>query len=162
IELPRRFIRHLAHVAAGVTLIIAFYAIYIINPAMLRAMGPTPFLAGLKDQFRACLHLRKYHQALQEAVAAQKQQYNLADLKTTIGASAVDVFGQSQSLAILNDLNYRPRPAFQSFESYTPYLIRRNYEHYLKTPPDFVLLQFGTVDGRYIPQDDSLTLAWLL
>jgi hypothetical protein len=40
--------------------------------------------------------------------------------KNLVGRAPVDVFGYSQDYAIANDLNYVPRPVFQSYSVYGP------------------------------------------
>jgi hypothetical protein len=44
------------------------------------------------------------------------------NIRSTIGRSSVDVMPWESSIAILNGLNYQPRPIFQSYTAYTPAL----------------------------------------
>lgn len=154
--------RAVAHVASLPVLCLAIVALSVSDPTKITRMRPDFFLVDAWQGLRDAVQVGTRYRALRESVAAQARQYDLAELKAVIGSNAVDVFGQGQSLAILNGLQYRPRPAFQSFESYTPYLIRRNYDYYVTSPPPFVLFKLGTVDGRYPAQEDSLALASIL
>ncbi|MGH7250179.1 MAG: hypothetical protein ACREGC_04330, partial [Minisyncoccia bacterium] len=147
---------------AGTGMGLALYAIWLAIPSVIKSMEPSVVFSQLKGELVLCFELPKYHRRLEISLILQKEKYALGDLKKTLGSGTVDVFGQHQSLAIINGLNYRPRPAFQSFEAYTPYLIRRNYEYFLTSPPDFILFNLGTIDGRYPAQEDSLALASIL
>ncbi len=73
-----------------------------------------------------------------------------------IGNNTVDVFPWDSEIIIENGLNYKPRPVFQSFSAYTERLQRKNYEFYLKTPPEYLIYNSETIDGRYAMNDDFL------
>ena len=70
----------------------------------------------------------------------------------------VDVYPWQQSLPLAYDLDYRPRPAFQSYCAYTPELARLNAEH-LQGPaaPQNILFDIGTDDValRHYPTADD-------
>ena len=151
-----------ARISGAALLFLAIIAHSRIDPELFVHMRPAVFCAETWQDLRVALQVNVKIRQLREALASQAQLYDLGDWKTIVGSNPLDVYGQAQSLAILNGFNYRPRPAFQSFESSTAYLMRRNYEYYLTSPPSFVLYGNETIDGRYPAQDDSLAQAWIL
>ena len=87
----------------------------------------------------------------------------LPTLRNMIGASSLDVFGQDQSYAIFNRLNYRPRPVFQSYMAYNLPLMRLNERFYLSpAAPDYVLFRLAPIDHKFPPLEDAWTLRCLL
>jgi hypothetical protein len=94
---------------------------------------------------------------------AERDRAQLPRLRQTIGNSTVDVFGQSQAYALFNDLNYRPRPVFQSYCAYTPALMELNNRAFASNAaPDFVLFKLEAIDGRFPPLEDAPLLRTLL
>lgn len=88
--------------------------------------------------------------------------YAMPALRAVVGAGAVDLFNYEQGLLLLNGLNYRPRPVFQSYSAYTPALLSKNLGFYRSArAPEFVVVKIQTIDGRHPMQDDSLALAEL-
>lgn len=73
-----------------------------------------------------------------------KKQIDLSDMK-----GSVDIYPWDQSFVIAYGLDYRPRPLFQSYSVYTPYLIEKNIE-FLKSnrAPDNILFSIKEIDGR--------------
>jgi hypothetical protein len=82
-------------------------------------------------------------------------------IRSTIGQSSVDVMPWESSLAVLNGLNYQPRPISQSYSAYTPWLDNLNVRFLTSTnAPDFILYacaQAMAIDGRPAAWDESLT-----
>ncbi len=77
--------------------------------------------------------------------------YPLPDLE-----GSVDIFPWDQTILLANNLDYNPRPIFQSYSVYTPKLIKKNIEH-LNSPraADYLLFDIKTIDGRYPSLDDG-------
>ncbi len=73
---------------------------------------------------RACV---KSMSGLLEAERARSQ---LPTIRGLIGQASVDVFGHAQAIAFFNDLNYQPRPVFQSYAAYNPHLMQLNNQCY--------------------------------
>jgi glycosyltransferase involved in cell wall biosynthesis len=75
-----------------------------------------------------------------------------------IGYSTVDlIYSNSQGLILINNLNYCPRPVFQSYSAYTPELLELNGKHFEKiNGPKYVLIKLGTIDNRLAIADDSI------
>ena len=80
-----------------------------------------------------------------------------------IGGASVDVFGQFQSYALFNGMNYRPRPVFQSFVAYNRPLMRLNEAFYAsKAAPEYVLFDLEPICYRFPPLEDGWVLRELL
>jgi hypothetical protein len=87
----------------------------------------------------------------------------LPHLRENIGQSSVDVFGYDQIYAIFNELNFHPRPVFQSYLAYNAALMRLNDKFYLsRAAPEFVLFNLTPIDRRFPPLEDSFVLRDLL
>jgi hypothetical protein len=80
-----------------------------------------------------------------------------ATILNEIGNQTVDVFPWDAAFVLENKLNYAPRPVFQSFSAYTPYLAMLNYQHYLQHAPAYVLYDYASIDERYPFADDCET-----
>lgn len=67
----------------------------------------------------------------------------------TIGNKSIDIFPWEQSFLIYNNLNYRPRPVFQSYAAYTPELDKKNAV-FLKSKysPEYLLFSNHSIDTR--------------
>ena len=59
-------------------------------------------------------------------LAEAKNKFYLPRISAVVAGRTVDVFGYRQGIAILNGLNYVPRPIFQGYSAYTPSLIELN------------------------------------
>jgi len=87
------------------------------------------------------------------------QRWGVPRVRKAAGNHSLDVFGFDQAIAIYNQLNYRPRPVFQSYSAYSPELARLNADFYRSERiPDFVLLKILSIDQRLPAMDDSAVL----
>jgi len=96
---------------------------------------------------------RGWELAWQDACA----KHRLPQIQDVVGRGTVDVVNYEQAVALLNGLNFTPRPIFQSYSAYTPRLAWRNLRFY-RTPataPDYVLWKHATIDGRFPTLDDA-------
>jgi hypothetical protein len=88
------------------------------------------------------------------------------DLRNTIANSPVDTYPWETLIAAANDLNWTPRPVYQNYISYTPFLDRANQQFYDgKLAPDFLVWHhhsFADIDTRYPFSSDPLTLQAIL
>lgn len=88
---------------------------------------------------------------------------DLLKTKATVGRASVDVLGFEQAVALYNDFNYQPRPVFQGYSAYTPYLSRLNYDYFASDKaPEYVLFKLQTIDGRLHTMDDPHVLRLLV
>jgi len=87
----------------------------------------------------------------------------LPKIRAMVGQSSVDVFYSEQGLAFLNDLNFTPRPVFQSYTAYTAKLLQLNAAFYLgPNAPEFVIYKQQPIDNHWPMLEDSLALLVLL
>jgi hypothetical protein len=76
---------------------------------------------------------------------------------------SVDVIPNVQSAVLAHGLSYRPRPVFQDYAAYTPWLMDLNRAHYRSAQAaDYVLFRPDTIDGRYPLLDQGTTVNELL
>ncbi|HRI80888.1 MAG TPA: hypothetical protein PLF88_00475 [Opitutaceae bacterium] len=94
---------------------------------------------------------------------AERNNYDLRKVRETVGRSSLDVLGFEQAIALYNRFNYQPRPIFQGYSAYTPYLARLNHDYYASDrAPEFVLFKLQTLDGRLAMMDDPHVLRLLV
>jgi hypothetical protein len=121
-----------------------------------------PFRA-IPQNLRSLLKPGEYKQQMIELQKAQLAGIGLPKVREIVGRSVVDVFGLDQSYAVFNDLNYLPRPVFQSYMAYNTALARMNEQFYFsKKAPEYVLFRLTPVDRRYAPLEDAAVLRDLL
>lgn len=81
-----------------------------------------------------------------------------ASIKDKIGSASIDVFPWNIHLLFENELNYKPRPVLQSYSAYTKKLEELNFNYYNSNKrPQFVLLDYGSIDNRYPLFDEPKT-----
>ncbi len=92
----------------------------------------------------------------QAELATVRDREALAARLGLVGRGSVDVYDFNQGVALLQSLNFRPRPVPQGYTVYTPRLGELNRRHYAgDRAPDFVLWRMGTIDARFPSQDDA-------
>ncbi len=85
-----------------------------------------------------------------------------AGILTRIGKQDVDVVGSEISIVHYNNLNYNPRPVFQSYSAYNEPLAQLNAAAYKSSKgPEVVLFHFGSIDRRHPFWDEPLLLKTL-
>jgi hypothetical protein len=100
---------------------------------------------------------------LRAQLAEAKSAHALPRVRADVGDRTVDVFGYEQGIALLNNLNYTPRPIFQGYSVYTPALVNANTAFYSSArAPDYVLFKYQTIDDRYPALDDASVLRQVL
>jgi len=136
----------------------------------LQSLFFTPVFGSLQQPFRALaynarclLKPAEYRQRMNDVVDAKRREASLPRFRDIIGPASVDVFGHQQIYALLNDLNYRPRPVFQSFVASNVQLMRFNEQFYLSdAAPEYVIFSLGGIDRRFAPLEDALALRHLM
>ncbi len=107
----------------------------------------------------------RHRAELEQKLAGQRELNQLPEIADTAGRERIDYFGSQQGILILNGLNYRPRPmGGGAFNVYSPYLMRLNRD-FLRDParrPAFYVVRPGSIDNRFVTQDDGLALQDLL
>jgi hypothetical protein len=121
-----------------------------------------PFRA-IPANLSALLRPAEFQQQMRELQKTQLAETDLPRIRKLVAHAPVDVFGQDQVYAIVNDLNYRPRPIFQSYMAYNTALARMNEQFYFsKSAPEYVLFRLTPVDRRFAPLEDGAVLRNLL
>lgn len=91
-------------------------------------------------------------------------------LRQTMGDRSVDTYPWETSYVAANDLHWRPRPVFQSYTAFTPYLDQKNAAFFAsREAPDYLLWELdhwmgpvGSVDHRYLLSDEPHTIRQIL
>ena len=152
-------------------LLLGMTLIALVSPYMLLFLIRPQFFAELLPRVSgrivgnaiAFVYPSDFRAMLDDELSRIKQESALPGMKRLIGQESVDVFGYEQAIALLNDLNYQPRPVFQGYSAYTPFLVARNRDYYLgATAPAFVILKYQTVDDRFAAEDDAGALEVIL
>jgi len=111
----------------------------------------------------ALLRPGEYLRRENAAFAENRRRAQLPRFRELIGSARVDVFGYRQAFAILNDLNYRPRPNFQSYGACNADMMRLNERFYLsRAAPEYVLFEFLLLDRKWPSLEDGYVLRQLL
>lgn len=117
-------------------------------------------LLGRADFMAAPLRMRL---ALQETRDRDRLKPLFPWLGRLVGDASIDLFSFNQGLLFTQNLNWRPRPVFQSYSAYTPYLLRKNGDFYASDQaPDYVVLSSPAVDVRLYAHEDSQALQEIL
>jgi hypothetical protein len=157
----RRVERTPALVAAlGVVIAVsAFMGFTQVPPNALLLRIPTQIGYSLRN----LTHLADLHQRREAEWLAVGRSAALPQVSARVGRARIDMVTWQQGMILLNDLNYAPRPVFQSQLAATPRLARLNESYFLgPKAPDFVLFQLGAIDNRLPTGDDGLALMALL
>lgn len=124
----------------------------------------------LRTSFRQLIDFKGYEQDLLSESATLLDPARLGDRTLAmIGDSPVDTYPWEISFIPANDLNWRPRPAFQSYFTYTPWFDRKNDEFFRSDrAPAFLLWDIDrgdrleSIDRRYLLNDEPLTILQIL
>jgi hypothetical protein len=75
----------------------------------------------------------------------------------------VDIITNTQSSVLAHGMQYRPRPVFQDYAAYTPWLVERNRAHYDgAAAAQYVFFRPETIDNRYPLLDQGAGASELL
>ncbi|MFY9227040.1 MAG: hypothetical protein WAQ98_30485 [Blastocatellia bacterium] len=90
-------------------------------------------------------------QQYKEEISRLQQLFPLPKL-----TGSVDVHSYLQLTAIAHNFDYKPRPIFQSYSAYSPYLADINLKYLQNSPPDNIVFSSHVIDERFPSLDDSL------
>jgi len=122
-----------------------------LTPHTLLTRGPANWLA-LVDFDTTRAQMREYDGALKRGMPLPPA------MRERIGDQTVDVFPWEIAYVWTNDLNWRPRPVFQSYTAYTPRLDRMGADLYnSEAAPRFILYMHQAIDTEHPCQVDSQT-----
>lgn len=159
---PGATIRHIAYTINLLVFAICLFGLFLHAPvAVTNCVAHTT--ARIHQAWNVVTNLPARAKQLHGQLTVAKAAYALPRVQTEVGRQTVDVFGSEQGIALLNDLNYMPRPVFQGYTAYTPALIKANTEFYSSIQaPAYVLFKYQTIDDRYPGLDDAGVLKQLL
>lgn len=108
---------------------------------------------GILEDFEGFRARREYERGLLIEFSA------LPEIQARVGNDPVDLLTQDQGILFINGLNWTPRPAFQSYITYTPALqeVNARFLEGEQAPP-WLLYRFGTIDERFPNMDDAAAL----
>jgi hypothetical protein len=81
--------------------------------------------------------------------------------QATVGRSSIDFYGHEMGLLLLGRFNYQPAPmCCGSYHVYNRYFKELNLRHFSdpQQRPEYLLLKLQSIDQRFVPGDDSLSL----
>jgi hypothetical protein len=146
--------------AAGIEIVLRDHGFpYAFNPAQLLAGA----CAKTYDHVTNLLHPVQRWRASQEEYTRVAAAHALPRIRAVVQDRTVDILSQEQSLILFNHLNWRPRPVFQSYCAYTPYLISANAQFLAGArAPEFLIVNLRPVDGRLPALEDGAALLQIL
>ena len=104
-----------------------------------------------------------YCEVMNQRLQSERARMALPEFSKIASSGTVDFLGNLPSYAVLNSLNYRPRPVFQSYAAYNAALMKLNREFYLsEARPNYVICFLAPIDSRFPPLEDAPTLRNLL
>lgn len=78
------------------------------------------------------------------------------------GRKKIDIFPWEISLAYACDLNWAPRPVFQSYSAYTHKLDYLNADYYKRSAPEVLFYELKNIDNKYPIFDEPETFQVIL
>jgi hypothetical protein len=81
------------------------------------------------------------------------------NVKILVGQKPIDIIPWEISLVPANQLNWKPRPVFQSYAAYTNTLDDKNFESLSKEERDYIFYQFQSIDNRHPFFDEPKTFS---
>jgi hypothetical protein len=139
----------ISHFAHGYVLILAFaYLTVNLGVFIPHVQALTPARVGA--QLSSLLNLKAFQTRLNEISAADLAQIKLPEKALRlVGKKPIDIVPWEVLLAEANQLNWKPRPVFQSYSAYTRFLDSANYKSLSSAPRDYIFYNFASIDGRH-------------
>jgi hypothetical protein len=120
-------------------------------------------MTNLPARIFSYVHLDETAGRLAEKQLEFMDSYRLPEsLRHRIGKSTVVIFPSDILIAKANELTWNPRPIFQSYSAYTPYLDHVNATHVEQRGPAMAIISWGSIDGRLPFIEEPLTWMTLL
>lgn len=114
------------------------------------------FPARLTSNAAALAQVASLPQRWDEELAVEQKRGAIPELAALVGSAEVDIFNFNQGLAHLSEITLRPRPVFQGYSAYTPYLGALNQSFYNSAKaPELIVWRQQTIDRRFPTQDDA-------
>lgn len=159
---PRAMVRYTGYAINLLLFVICLFGIFLQKPmALTTCVADT--VGRVHRTWSVVTDLRTATGQLRAQLIKAKAAYALPRVQAEVRDQTVDVFGYEQGIALLNDLNYTPRPTFQGYSAYTPTLINANTAFYSSAQaPAYVLFKYQSIDDRYPTLEDAGVLKQLL
>ncbi|NET62814.1 MAG: hypothetical protein F6K47_44025, partial [Symploca sp. SIO2E6] len=121
-----------------------------------KVLNPKP--AALVSKASSLLNLDQVKEQTTAASLNSLAAVKLPDNVTTlIQDQPIDIVPVEISMAAANNLNWQPRPIFQSYVAFKTSLDNANLNSLVTQPRDYLLYQFTTIDGRHPFFDEPAT-----
>lgn len=160
---PRSDKRHLFSVALAVAIVILVTGTFALRGATFLVAAKAGIIPKLSDTATAVFAPMAFKRNLDAYLESMRREARQPQFAAIIGTEPVGVLNYDQDIAILNGLNYRPHPVFQSYSAYTPELQRRNAAFFdSAAAPEYVLWRPGTIDARFPTLDDGRVILKIL
>ncbi|NES20329.1 MAG: hypothetical protein F6K41_15700 [Symploca sp. SIO3E6] len=121
-----------------------------------KVLNPKP--AAFMSKASLLLNLNQVHERTTAAslknLAAVKLPDNVIPL---LQDKQIDIVPVEISIVAANNLNWKPRPIFQSYVAFKTSLDKANLNSLVAQPRDYLLYQFLTIDGRHPFFDEPAT-----
>ena len=115
------------------------------------------------NRFSHLTNLNALKKSTQEASANNLSAIKLPEkIVSKLEGKQVDIIPFEISLVAANDLDWKPKPAFQSYVAFTSLLDNANLKSFSSHPRDYILYQFASIDGRHPFFDEPATFFYLL
>ncbi|MDD1464998.1 hypothetical protein MEO43_06675 [Dolichospermum sp. ST_sed5] len=146
-----------------------FYCFILIASIFIAGSGLSPVVQGRKLLLNNVIHnivsISDLNGLKTEII--RKSKLDLVDLhlpnyvKKLVNKKTIDIIPWDISLVPANNLNWVPRPAFQSYSAYTNKLDNLNFESMSKSPRDYIFYNFQSIDGRHPFFDEPKTFFYV-
>ncbi len=125
------------------------------------------FYSKRYNNFSTIFKIRNFEKNINNYSKKYLQNYVIdKKILNTISQAPVDIYPWETAYVFANSLNWHPRPVFQSYIAYTPWLDAKNADFIKSTSaPDFILWNvknnknnFISIDNRYLLSDEPNTI----
>ncbi|MDJ0674191.1 MAG: hypothetical protein QNJ36_02115 [Calothrix sp. MO_167.B42] len=117
-----------------------------INTASLRNLAPVKIIDNVSTIFNLSQLEKQIHTSSKTNLSGAKLPEKIVKI---IKDKPIDIVPWEISLVAANNLNWKPRPIFQSYSAYTSFLDQTNSKSLLKNPRDYIIYQFTSIDRRH-------------
>ena len=120
-------------------------------------------ISTLKSNISLWIQPEKYKLSLIENSRIQLSIIKFpSKVREIIGDAPIDIVPSEISLVAANNLNWRPRPIFQSYSAYTKYLDDANFNNLTRGDKKYLIYSFNSIDGRHPFFDEPRTFFYTL
>jgi hypothetical protein len=124
---------------------------------------PAQYWAANRKGIRNVLFPARQQAKLERRRAIVEAETDLPQIRAVVRDRPVDMISYEQGILLHQRLNLRPRPVFQSYSAYTPYLLRANADFFAGDKhPDYVIYKMQPLDDHLPTLEDGPALVQLL